>query len=190
MDTSHLTWKEIEHKEVYRSRIFSVRDTKSRSPGGEVREFTIIDAPDWVIVAPLITTAAGEDAFVMVNQWRHGSGSLSMEFPGGVLEPGETPEEGALRELSEETAMKAGTIVHLGTMGPNPAIMSNHTHFFCAYDLMPLPSQKLDDDEYVDSVIINAGEVARNMGKPPYIHALTAAALALFITQAPRSMAF
>ncbi|MDR2767795.1 MAG: NUDIX hydrolase [Treponema sp.] len=180
MEASNLVWKETERKEVYRSRVFSVHDTQSRSPEGDVRGFTIIDAADWVIVVPLITSG-GKDAFVMVNQWRHGTGELSMEFPGGVLEAGEDPEAGALRELSEETAMRAGSIVHLGTMAPNPAIMSNYTHFFFAENLTPLAAQKLDDDEYVEPVIVPTAEVTRGMGKPPYIHALTAAALALYL---------
>ena len=66
-------------------------------------------------------------------------------------------------------------------MSPNPAIMSNRVHFYRAADLATLPSQRLDEDEFVDVEIIPVDEVRRGMGKPPFVHALTAAALALYL---------
>jgi 8-oxo-dGTP pyrophosphatase MutT (NUDIX family) len=180
MEASHLIWKEEKRTEQFRSKVFSVRDTECRSPEGETGHFTIIDAPDWVIVVPVIETKEGR-RFVMVRQWRHGSRELSVEFPGGVIEPGETDRDGAARELEEETAYRAGKLVKLGDMAPNPAIMSNRVHFYLAEELEPLASQNLDEDEFVDVEPVDAGEALRAMGKPPYVHALTAAALALYL---------
>jgi 8-oxo-dGTP pyrophosphatase MutT (NUDIX family) len=182
MEASHLIWTEVERKEVYHSRVVSVNDARCRSPQGEERTFTVIDSSDWVIVVPLIKTIRG-DCFLMVRQWRHGSGELSLEFPGGVIEKGEKPEEGAVRELAEESAYRAEKLLKLGTMSPNPAIMSNHVHFYYAEDLVPLSHQNLDEDEFVDAELIPAEEVLRDMGKPPYVHSLTAAALALYLTR-------
>jgi 8-oxo-dGTP pyrophosphatase MutT (NUDIX family) len=182
METSHLIWKESGRTEVFRSRVFSVRDTESVSPKGEKRNFTIMDAPDWVIVVPVIETEKGR-CFIMVRQWRHGSGELSLEFPGGVIEKGEADRDGAARELEEETAYRAGSLEKMGDMSPNPAIMSNRVHYYLAKDMSPLPSQKLDEDEFVDAEIIPCDEVIKNMGKPPLVHSLTAAALALYLSR-------
>ena len=175
-----MIWKEEKRTEVFRSRVFSVRDTECTSPEGITKQFTVIDAPDWVIVVPVLETERGP-AFAMVRQWRHGSRELSLEFPGGVVEPDEAAQAGAARELEEETAYRAGTLVSLGAMSPNPAIMSNRVHFYRAADLAALPSQSLDEDEFVDVEIIPVDAVRRGMGKPPFIHALTAAALALYL---------
>jgi 8-oxo-dGTP pyrophosphatase MutT (NUDIX family) len=180
MEASHLIWKEEKNTERFRSRVLSIREAECTSPEGVKKQFTIIDASDWVIVVPVIETER-DVSFIMVRQWRHGSRELSVEFPGGVIEDGESAEAGAARELEEETAYRAQTLVKLGTMSPNPAIMSNRVHFFRASGLVPLSSQRLDDDEFVDVQIVSAAEVRGGMGRPPFVHALSAAALSLYL---------
>jgi 8-oxo-dGTP pyrophosphatase MutT (NUDIX family) len=140
-----------------------------------------MDAPDWAIVVPVLDTPQGRK-FVMVRQWRHGARELSLEFPGGVFERGEEAPRAAERELREETAYQAGKIAILGEFNPNPAIMSNKVYFFLAQDLKPLPGQNLDEDEYVDVVLVSQDEVIRGMGRGgPFIHALMGTALALYL---------
>jgi 8-oxo-dGTP pyrophosphatase MutT (NUDIX family) len=179
MDNGHLIWKEESRKPVFTCPVFSIREISSLSPEGESKRFTVLDASDWAIVIPVVETA-GRKSFVMVRQWRHGSRELSLEFPGGVLEPGEDPAAAAARELEEETAYAPGSIRKIGEMSPNPALMSNRVHFFLAESLEYRGVRHLDEDEYVDVEIIPADEVLRDMGRPPYIHALMASALALY----------
>jgi 8-oxo-dGTP pyrophosphatase MutT (NUDIX family) len=38
----------------------------------------------------------------MTEQYRHGTGKIALEFPAGIIDKGETPEQAALRELQEE----------------------------------------------------------------------------------------
>ncbi|MCX7656643.1 MAG: NUDIX hydrolase [Treponemataceae bacterium] len=180
MTKQHLQWTFLEEQETYRCRVFSVKDTVCRSPEGETKSFSVIDAPDWAIIIPLLQEGK-EDTFVMVHQWRHGSHCLSTEFPGGVIEKGEDPVEGARRELQEETGYTAGTIQKLGEFSPNPAIMTNRVHVFLARDLLKTGAQHLDADEYVDVELVPFSTVLTSMGKPPYVHALMASALTLFI---------
>jgi 8-oxo-dGTP pyrophosphatase MutT (NUDIX family) len=180
MNNNRLEWREEGNREVFTSKVFSIRESSCRSPDNELRTYTIMDAVDWAIVIPVIQTPQGRE-FVLVRQWRHGTKELSLEFPGGVFEPGENPAAAAGRELLEETAYRAGKIEKIGEFGPNPAIMSNRVHFFLAEDLEYTGSQELDEDEYIEVETLKAAEVLRGMGKPPFVHALMGSALALYI---------
>jgi 8-oxo-dGTP pyrophosphatase MutT (NUDIX family) len=175
----HLEWNEEDSEEKYRCRVFSVRDTKSKAPDGRNGVFSVIHASDWAIVVPLLRDEHGS-RFIMVRQWRHGSKEISLEFPGGVIESGESPAHAATRELYEETGWKAETVRELAVMSPNPAIMANRIHIFAAEGLTKNGQQELDEDEYVDVELIPELEVRKNMGRAPYVHALMASALALF----------
>ena len=188
MDKPHLTWTETGRKKVFDCKIFSVCESYCKSPkqslenktDDKTQVFSVIEAKDWAIVVPVIETPKGKQ-FIMVRQWRHGSQCLSIEFPGGVFEPGENPEEAAARELYEETGYKPQKIKKLGDFSPNPAIMSNKVHFFLAEDFIDTGKQELDEDEYVEVELIDEKEVLKGMGKAPYVHALMGTALALYI---------
>ena len=184
MKHDNLAWKEESRKNIFDSSVFSVHESCCISPSGDMRMFTVIDAPDWAIIVPVLERPQGDPQgkkFVMVRQWRHGSRSLSLEFPGGVFEPGENPEAAAARELLEETGYKSGSIKKIGEFSPNPAIMSNKVYFFLAENLSDTGTLKLDADEYVETEFVSVGEVIKGMGKPPYIHALMGSALALYL---------
>ncbi|MDR2517338.1 MAG: NUDIX hydrolase [Spirochaetaceae bacterium] len=194
MDNADLIWKEENSGIVFETAIFAVRESLCRAPSGVEGRYLTLDARDWAVVIPVLEAAsdggraggdpAAERRFVMVRQWRHGSRELSLEFPGGVFERGEDGAVAAARELREETAYEAGRIRRLAVMSPNPAIMSNRIHFFLAEDLRLAGEQRLDADEYVSVELVGAGEVLRGMGRPPYTHALMAAALLFYQREA------
>ena len=183
-----LNWQEESCKIVYNCRIFSITERSCRSPSlspkQELKTFTVLDTADWAIVIPVLETQKGRE-FIMVRQWRHGAQDLSLEFPGGVFDKGEDSVQAAIRELKEETGYTAGKMIKLGDFNPNPAIMSNHVHFFLAQDLVKTGPQDLDDDEYVTVETVPWKNAVNGMGKPPFIHALMATALMLYLREVP-----
>ncbi|MDR2864902.1 MAG: NUDIX hydrolase [Spirochaetaceae bacterium] len=185
MNDQDLIWKEYSRKSCFNTKIFSVSEIESRSPKGEIRVFSAIESNDWAIVIPVIETEHGKE-FVMVKQWRHGLGELSIEFPGGVIEQGESIADGARRELREETSYDTKNIKLLASMSPNPAIMSNRVHFFLATDLQPCGGQELDKDEFIEILTQPVEYIIKNMGSPPYLHALMAAALCCYTKNCDR----
>jgi 8-oxo-dGTP pyrophosphatase MutT (NUDIX family) len=171
-------WLESSRRKVLECGVFTVTERENLSPDGRRGRFTVLEAPDWATVVPLVDGPQGP-SFLMVRQYRHGAGEVCVEFPGGVVEPGEDPRDAALRELAEETAHKAGRLIHAGSLSPNPAIMANRFHVFVALDLVPEGAQELDEHEIVDAFLVPVAEVRAHMGEPPYSHALMACALLL-----------
>jgi ADP-ribose pyrophosphatase len=122
-------WTTLDSESIQDCRVFSVRRVRTRSPRtGDAHDFFTIDSSDWVNVVPI--TPDGH--VVMVRQYRHGAGELTLETPGGLVDPGETPAAAAARELLEETGYAAAEIVSLGAVSPNPALFSNRLHGFLA----------------------------------------------------------
>ncbi|HAH62175.1 MAG TPA: NUDIX hydrolase [Treponema sp.] len=175
-DDSALVWTEKSRKQLLETAVMTVTETDSTASDGQEGRYIVMDAKDWVIVVPVAGTK-----FLMVKQWRHGEKALSIEFPGGVIETGEEPEKAAARELREETGYTAKHMIHLGTMNPNPALMSNHVHIFIAEGLEKTSAQQLDSDEYVHYMEKEQKEVLDKIGTKEYPHALMAAAAALYM---------
>ena len=122
-------WEEVERELLQDCRVFTVSRTTARSPHtGVPHPFYRIDSADWVNIVALTPA----DELVMVRQYRHGEGRVTLEIPGGLVDPGETGAVAAARELLEETGYRAGSVVHLGVVNPNPALFGNRTETWAA----------------------------------------------------------
>ena len=171
-------WRQLGRRELLRCPVFTVTERENEGPEGRRGRFTVLEAADWATVVPVLLVD-GEEHFLMVRQYRHGSDEVSLEFPGGVVERGEAPEAAARRELEEETGYRAARIRKAGTLFPNPAIMDNRFHVFLAEGLDRSGRTELDEHEVVDALLVPARLVRAEMGTGEYSHALMAAALLL-----------
>jgi 8-oxo-dGTP pyrophosphatase MutT (NUDIX family) len=122
-------WEDLGSKVEYQASIFTVKKTRARSKNsGREHDFAIVETRDWVNVIAV----TGEDNVVLIRQYRHGTREVTVEIPGGMVDPGEPPLKAARRELAEETGYTAGQWEQIGVVEPNPAFQTNRTYTFIA----------------------------------------------------------
>lgn len=139
-----LDWKMVREHPADDHRVFRVYRRDAEHPQtGAVRTFSIIHSSDWVNVVALTP----DDRVVLVRQYRHGIGRQTLEIPGGMVDPGETPLEAAQRELREETGYATARWREIGLVEPNPAIQTNRCHTFLALDVERVGELALDPGE-------------------------------------------
>lgn len=123
--------------------------------GNIIPAFYVNEYPDWVNVFGL--TADGKA--VMVQQYRHGIETIETELPGGVIEEGELPEEGARREVLEETGYLFKAYHYLGKVSANPSTTNNFAHFYLATGGEKVAEPDLDHSEEIDVLLLTVDEV-------------------------------
>lgn len=182
---SEFAWREEGRERLLDCPVFGVDRLASVSPKGKRGSFYVLDVPDWAMVVPVLR---GEDGnrFIMVRQYRHGSAQVTLEFPGGVVEPGEDPAKTVVRELEEETGYRAGAIRRLGVISPNPAIMNNAFHIFQAEHLTRTGTPSPDENEELGLEFVREDDCIDGFGEPPFTHALAAVALTFWMRKDPR----
>jgi len=169
-------WEELASKRLHTCRVFDVHELAVRSPRtGEPHTFYRLGAPAWVNVIPLTS----EHRVVMVHQFRHGSRDLTLETPGGMVDPGESPAEAAARELLEETGYRAETLIALGSVSPNPALFDNRLHVFLAPEARRVASVENDSTEDTAVELVPIAALRRQLADGRIDHALVVAALYL-----------
>lgn len=170
-----LKWKTVEKEKILHTPVFDVYAQKEVAANGLEGTYVGIDAPDWVVVI-----AVHEGNFILVRQWRHGEDNITLEFPGGVADQGESPEKTALRELEEETGYRAGRITCLGRVSSNTALFKNHFSVFLAEELVQTGEQHLDKDEFIKYEELPIEDVIKRYGDSELTHAYMGTALAFY----------
>ena len=182
-DNSHLMWETGERRQTYKCAIFSVNEVERKCHDGRKGNFIEIECPEWIIIIPLYRDEDGVLRTIVERQYRHGSDSVTLEFPAGLVEKGEEPIDAARRELLEETGFKAGKVTKLATLCPNNAFMSNHQHIYLAEDLELVSGQDLDANEEIDLYSLPLSEVLERMGRGSADNALMVAATSLLMRE-------
>jgi 8-oxo-dGTP pyrophosphatase MutT (NUDIX family) len=167
-------WRELERETVADGRIFTVDRSTAESPvDGKPRVFHRIESVDWVQILPI--TAA--DEAVLVRQYRHGARRVTLEMPGGLIDPGEDPAAAALRECREETGYRARVALPLGVVNPNPALFPNRLHGFYATGAEHEGAVQNTGSEVTEVVLVPVADLEELLVSGEIDHALVAATL-------------
>lgn len=112
---------------------------------GERRRLDIVEHPGSYAIAAL----PAPDRLVLVRQYRHAAGAALWEIPAGTAEPDESCEDGARRELREETGYIADSLDLLCSVYPTPGYCTERVRIYAAQGLHAGP-QQLEDDERIE----------------------------------------
>lgn len=143
---------QVSSRREYTGRVINLDIDKVRFPNGKVGELEMIRHSGASAVIPFLGDPAGEDpTILLIRQYRYAADGFIYEIPAGRLEPGEPPEECAVRELREETGCTAAKMEHLYTMYTTPGFTDERIHLFVATGLERGDSS-LEQDEFVEAV--------------------------------------
>lgn len=146
-------WEEIGRKQTADYNIFTVNEVQRVSPRtGETHDFVVLDAPQAMNVIPVTE----EGMVVMVRQYRHGVGRVTLEFPAGLVEPNELDdiEQTVRRELLEETGYSCEFVVKTGAIVPLAAFYGGRTYTFAAFGCKLTDKQTLDTAEDIEVELV------------------------------------
>lgn len=181
-DIGRLTWQTLERDTIFTGPIFDIQSVRRASTDGRVGEFIELNAPLWATVIPWFRNEQGVPMFIMVRQYRHGSDSVTIEFPAGTIDAGEDPETAAKRELLEETGCEpVGNMYEIGSISPNPAFMNNRVWFYFVEGVRNVGEQHLDEHEQLDILTVPVKEVLASMGTGQYDNGIMMIAQAFFL---------
>lgn len=168
-------WKKVSSASAGDFRIFKIRTDRCINPRtGAEHDFFVLDSVNWVNVIAVTP----DQELVMVEQYRHGSATVELEIPGGMMDPHETdPVATAVRELREETGYVGEKARLLGRVFSNPAIMSNITYTVLVENCRLQHQTEFDHAEDLETRLLPVSEIPKLVAEEKIQHSLVVVAL-------------
>ena len=135
----------ISSEKVYAGRILDVAIEKHVMPDGRNANFEIIHHPGGAAILPILP----DGRVLLIQQFRPAIGKMVYEIPAGRLEPNESAQECAGRELIEEVGYSAAQIVPLGGFWSTVGFCDEYIHLFLGRGLTATV-QALEPDEVIE----------------------------------------
>lgn len=140
----------VSTERLHTGRIVNLDLDTVRFPDGSTGRLEMIRHPGASAVVPLLDPLDDPDPrVVLIRQFRHAAEEFIWEIPAGRLDPGESPEACAARELEEETGMRADRLDRLTTIYTTPGFTDERIHLFLATGLRE-GAQAREADEFME----------------------------------------
>jgi len=154
---------------------FSVDLDDVQLPSGRITDRIRVIHPDASAIVPFTE----EGKIILVKQFRYSIQEETLEIPAGKIDEGETAEECALRELTEETGYTASKLEFLVTYVPAIGYSSERLFIFKASGLKQLVDHQLPDDEISKLEVLTREEIQARILSSEIIDGKTIVAIAM-----------
>ena len=164
-----LIWKKLSSTYLHKGPWATLRTDRCEMPNGHiVEDYYVLEYNNWVNAVALTE----DNKVLMVHQYRHAAGIVSLEIPGGVIDDGELPEQALRRELLEETGYQFDDFELLCTVYANPSTANTHTYCYLAKGGKKVQEQKLDVQEELIVETFTIPEVKQLLADNKIVQAL------------------
>jgi ADP-ribose pyrophosphatase len=158
MPDRHLVEVKVASQELVKGNfLHTFRDTV-KLPDGKLATREFVVHPGAVMIIPLLEDSAGGVRLVLERQFRYPLGRVMIEFPAGKLDPGESIQLCAQRELQEETGYSAGQWARAGVLHPVVAYATEFIDIWFARQLT-LGNRRLDEGEFLEVITATPDEL-------------------------------
>ena len=150
---------------IYSGRVFNVDLDTVEFPDGSSGQLEMIRHPGAAAVLPFLDPPSSIDPRVaLIYQFRHATDGYLWEIPAGRLDPGESPEDCARRELLEETGYTAERVDHLASVYTTPGFTDEIIHLFVA-EVTGVGDHDREVDEFLEVHTLRWSEVGRMVAR-------------------------
>lgn len=164
------SWKTVNSRIIHRSRYLTIHEDDIIAPNGKPDKYTYVDSPPFVLIVGF-----DNEHFIMVRQYRYPLKRMMVEFPGGSINEGETPQETAKREFEEETGLTASDWTQLGIIhNPNLATV------YLAKNFVESEHKKPNDDGIAEVLRLTREDINLMITKNELTDSKTLAGILLF----------
>jgi 8-oxo-dGTP pyrophosphatase MutT (NUDIX family) len=171
----------VASREVYRNSWMTLREDDIRRPDGSTGIYAVIDKPTYALVIP-----RDGDRFHLVEQFRYPLGLRRWEFPQGTAPEQEhlEPSDLAVRELREETGLRAESMTVLGRLDVAPGMSSQRGWVFLATGITEGDHEREHEEQDMHSEWFSRAQLERMMRDGDITDAQSIAAWALLLLKA------
>lgn len=152
----HLKETFVSAEQIYSGKVVNLRRDIVCLPNGKQASREVVEHPGAVAIIPVLP----DGRILLVRQFRHPVGQVLLEIPAGKLDPGESPDACAARELEEETGYRAKSLERKASVFTGPGFTNEVIHLYLAHDLFKTAVNP-DEDEFLEVGAYTPEEIRR-----------------------------
>jgi len=145
-------------RRIYDGKVVNLRVDTLRGASGKPHDVEVVEHAEAVVV--IVRPRPGE--MLLVKQYRHPARRETWEIVAGGMDPGETPEQAALRELREETGYVGKRVTRLWSAFSAPGFCEELLHF-CVVEGYEIGETDFDEDEQIEVGIFALDDLWRKI---------------------------